>query len=276
VKNRLHFILFFLGLLFWMNSTSSAQIKMPFAHIIEVDILDTKLNKKDTTIVIRYDLKGSRKRLYDTRLYYSNNGGNSFKGPLRSIEGNIGDSSRAGKDKSIAWSFRKDNPYFDGQRTMFKIEATEIPKISNGGPENALRSLLIPGLGDTKVRNGYNYGWITAITYASLGTGVMMHFRAQNKYDDYEARIASSPENHQNLLNQARRARDISTGFLIAGGAIWLADVIGVYGRGLKNRRRANREKELLEGEGETSRGIPLIYPSMYQGTGQVSLLWQF
>lgn len=261
----------------WFLSTvfCVAQIKLPFQHRIEVDILSTKLDKKDTTIVIQYNLKGSSKRLYDARLYYSNNGGNSFKGPLRAIQGDIGDSTRAGKNKRIAWSFIRDNPYFDGQRTMFKIEATEIPKIATGGPSNALKSLLIPGLGDSEVRNGYNYGWITALTYGCIGTGIAMEIRSQNKYDDYQSRIAISPESHQNLLNQARSSRNLSRGFLIAGGVIWLADIIGVYGRGLKNRRRINREKQKASEE-EVSRGARIVYPSMRQNAAQFNVLWEF
>lgn len=270
------YITYILSLLLLVGTTSlsKAQIKLPFAHKIEVEVLDTRLDKQDTSIVIQYHLKGSHKRFYNVQLYYSNNGGNSFKGPLRSLEGEAGDSTKSGKYKTVAWSFRKDNPYFNGERTMFRIDAVEIPKISEGGSENALHSLLVPGLGDTKVRNGYNYGWITALTYTNLGLGTFLHFRSQNKFKEYESRIANTEEEHQDLFNQARNRQNLSRGFLIAGGVIWLADVIGVYARGVKNRRRVAAEKALSE-EATTSL-FPTIFPSVEQGRGQLTLLWQF
>ncbi len=274
VEQKYATYLLILLLMLGSYSLSKAQIKLPFAHKIEVDVLDTRLDKQDTSIVIQYHLKGSRKRFYKVQLYYSNNGGNSFKGPLRSLKGDIGDSTKAGKDKTVSWSFRKDNPYFNGERTMFRIDAAEIPKISTGGPENALRSLLVPGLGDTKVRNGYNYGWITALTYVNLGMGTFLHFHAQNKFKDYESRIASTEEEHQALYNQARNRQNLSRGFLIAGGVIWLADVIGVYARGVKNKRRIAAAE--AQEEEEATSYLPIILPSVEQGRGQLSLLWRF
>jgi Family of unknown function (DUF5683) len=177
-----------------------------FKNKLAVEIKDSEisLNQTDTTIVIPYELKGFKNRYYQTRLFYSNNRGNSFKGPLRALSGDIGDSLRAGKNKKIAWAFRRDNPYFDGKNISFKIEAVEIPKVATGGPEAALRSLLVPGLGDTKVRNGYNYGWITALTYGCLATGGYLYLRAEQKYKDYKDRLANSTEEHENLYNDAR------------------------------------------------------------------------
>ncbi|NJO01328.1 MAG: hypothetical protein HC880_06215 [Bacteroidia bacterium] len=259
----------------------SAQFRFPLTKKLAVSILETNLNIRDTSIVIQYKLEGPGRRYYTTRLYYSNNGGNSFKGPLRSLEGDIGDSIRVGDPKQVAWTFREDNPYFDGKNIMFRLEAIEIPKIANGGPENALRSLLIPGLGDTKVRNGYNYGWITALTYGCLGTGAIFHIQARQDYNDYEARIPNTEEEHQNLFNRAERNQNLAEGFFIAGATIWVADVIGVYIRGLKNRRRITAEREKAEGEDNTETGfhwMPSIAPyhNTYTAGSGISLIWRY
>jgi hypothetical protein len=253
-----------------------AQI-FSFKNKLKVEVKDVNLNTADTTIVIQYDLKGFRNRLYNTRLFYSNNRGNSFKGPLRSIKGDIGDSVKVGSNKEIRWTFRKDNPYFDGKDIMFKVEATEIPKVAMGGPENALRSILMPGLGDTKVRNGYNYGYIAGATYACLGTGALLYLRSVKKYDDYQNRIANSETEHNNIYNQARRSRTAATAFFIAGGAIWVGDVIGVYFRGLQNKRRLQREKEKAEQE-NTSSSLwkPRLLPASNGQFSSLTLLWKF
>ena len=250
----------------------------PFGNRLKVEFIDSKLSQSDTSIVIRYHLKGYKRRYYNTQLFYSNNSGNSFKGPLRSLSGDIGDSTRVGEEKEINWSFRKDNPYFDGKNIMFKIEATEVPKIATGGPENAFRSMLIPGFGDTKVRNGYNYGWITAVTYACLGTGAFYHFRAKNKYNDYKDRVPNTTAEHDALFRESQNSQRVSTGFLIAVVVIWRADIIGVYSRGLKNKRKTEREKAAAEGETASSSPItwPRIIPNTDGKTSQITLAWKF
>lgn len=222
---------------------------------VELQNSNISLNQTDTTISIPYTLKGYRTRFYIVKLSYSNNNGTSYKGPLRSVSGDVGDSIRAGKNRKIAWKFKNDNPYFDGKNISFKLEAIEMPKIAIGGPRNALRSMLMPGLGDSKVRNGYNYGWIAAGTYACLATGGYFAYKAQQTYKDHRNRIANDANTHESYFKDAKRFQNISTGFFLAGASVWIGDVIGVYFKGLKNRRRIAREKEKLEAEknGETS-----------------------
>ncbi len=228
-----------------------------FKNKLAVELQNAKitLNQTDTTIDIPYTLRGYRNRLYLVKLSYSNNNGTSYKGPLRSVTGDVGDSLQAGKNRKIAWKFKRDNPYFDGKNISFKLEATEMPKIAIGGSRNALRSLLMPGLGDIKVRNGYNYGWIAVGTYASLATGGYFAYRAQQVYKNHQNRIANDATAHEGYFKDAKRLQNISTGFFIAGASVWIGDIIGVYFRGLKNKRRIVREKEKLELEktGETS-----------------------
>ncbi|GAB4397566.1 MAG: hypothetical protein OHK0053_14310 [Microscillaceae bacterium] len=270
-------LLFLLGIA-WGTFPVSAQLKLPFLKKLEAEIYDTQVMPEDTSILVKYHLSGYKRRYYEVKLYYSNNGGNSYKGPLRLLDGDFGDSTRTGRDKQIRWDFYRENPYFDGKRIMFKIQATEMPKIANGGPENAFRSLLVPGLGDTKVRNGYNYGWITALSYGCLGTGALFQLRASNKYDDYQARIANTESEHRDLFQQAERSQNWATGFFIAGGAIWAADIVGVYLRGLKNRRRLAQEAaEKAKAEEEAgTRGWPIILPLTPTGHGGATLIWRF
>lgn len=272
-------LLSLLGILFVFDL--QAQLQIPFFKKLDVKFENTELNSRDTTITIHYNLLGPKRRFYTTRLFYSNNGGNSFKGPLRSLSGDIGDSLQVGDGKKVSWKFRRDNPYFDGKNIMFRLEAVEIPKLSNGGPINALRSLLIPGYGDTKVRNGYNYGWIGALTYASLGTGVYFHFLSRQRYNDYLDRLPNTEDEHRSLFNKSQRAQTISQVFFITGASIWLADVVGVYLRGLKNKRRLAREQAEEESEEETASLfkptiIPSIVPTAEGQFAGLSLVWRF
>ncbi|TAE73156.1 MAG: hypothetical protein EAZ85_07805 [Bacteroidetes bacterium] len=248
---------------FGFISKSYAQI-FYFKNKIKVDFKESsiKLNQADTTISITYDLKAAPNRYYKARLFYSNNKGNSFKGPLFSVKGDIGDSIKPGKNKQASWSFKKDNPYFDGKNIMFKLDITEIPKISTGGPKYALRSLLVPGWGDTKVRNGYNYGVITIATYGCLITGAIFQLEANRRYNRYTDRLANSSAEHESLYKQAQNSKNLATAFFATGAGIWIADVVGVYIRGVKNRRRVAAEKRKLEeekGNETTLKVFPLI-----------------
>jgi hypothetical protein len=267
-----------LGLMSLWLSFSPVQAQfLKFKNNLKVDFKEIKLETADTTITIRYDLKGFRNRLYNTRLFYSNNRGNSFKGPLRSISGDIGDSTKIGNDKEVRWSFRRDNPYFDGKNIMFKIEAAEIPKVATGGPSNALRSILMPGLGDVKVRNGYNYGYIAAASYACLGVGTLFYIRSINKQDEHLARVGNGSEEHDNFYKQARTARGLAFGFFAAGAGIWIGDVIGVYFRGLKNKRRIQAEKEKAASENASSSLLrPRLIPITDGQSGSLLVQWKF
>ena len=261
---------------FMLLNTEFSQAQVFYSRPVKVKFLGANLDTATNTIKITYDLRGPKKRYYNLRLLYSNNNGNSFKGPLRSLKGDFGDSIRVGKSKTVNWEFLKDNPYFNGKNIMFRIEAEEIPKIAKGGPKNALWSLLLPGLGDLKVRNGYHYEWITASSYILLGAGAFFYFKANQELRDYNDRIPNTQGEHERLFRNARTDRNVSYGLFIAGGAIWLADVIGVYLRGLKNNRTFAPKKE--EDNKKTAWLRPLIIPNINQFTGsnQISLIWRF
>lgn len=271
--------IFFLSiylLCFGFFSKSYAQI-FYFKNKIKVDFKESsiKLNQADTTIGITYDLKAAPNRYYKARLFYSNNKGNSFKGPLYSVKGDIGDSIKPGKNKQVSWSFKKDNPYFDGKNIMFKLDVIEVPKIATGGPKYALRSLLVPGWGDTKVRNGYNYGVITIATYSCLITGALFQLEANRRYNRYTDRLANSSQEHESLYKQAQSSKNLATAFFVAGAGIWIGDIIGVYIKGVKNRRRVASEKRKLEEEKAETTSIK-IYPLIDGQSTQMGLSWKF
>ncbi len=288
------FIIFLLFNIFASKSLYAQWYKLvDFKNKITLDIDDKNivLKPEDTTIIIPYKIKADKRRLYNLRLFYSNNKGNSFKGPQRSVKGDIGDSLKiTSGTRTIKWAFRRDNPYFDGKDIMFKIEAVEVPKIATGGSRYALHSLLVPGLGDSKVRNGYNYGWITAISYGSLITGGIFQLQANSRYNDYTNRIANSQDEHEALYKKAQNSQNLAYTFFGVGAGVWVADVVGVYFRGMQNRKRIAREKARLEAEKSTTQTTihpllrpqnrfewtPTILPQYSTQQTQITFLWKF
>ena len=274
---KICYIFVFLYAIALQNTVEAQIFKSLFKNKLNVEIQnkDITLNPADTTIKIPYTLKGYRNRLYIVKLSYSNNGGNSYKGPLRSIKGNVGDSVRAGKNL-VSWSFNRDNPYFDGKNINFKIEAIERPKIATGGPQNALRSILMPGLGDVKVRNGYRYGWIAVGTYACLVGGGYAYWRSRELYRDYRNRVPNDINAHDALYNRAKNTETTAIALLGVGVGIWAADVVGVYVRGMRNRRKIAQEKQKLEAEKNGQASNLRIYPYTDGRSGQIAFLWKF
>lgn len=251
-----------IGILILLLYSSITSAQIPFFNQFKVNYNGSELNQSDTTILIRYDLKGPKKRYYDVKLFYSNNEGASFKGPLKSAqgisEGDYGDSIRVGKGKQISWDFMNDNPYFNGRDIIFRIEATEIPKIAKGTERETWRSIVMPGWGDTRVRNRYNYGWITFATYASLATGGLFYWQSERLYQDYLDRVPNTESEHRDLFNRARTNRQLAQVFFITGITVWIADIVGVYLRGRKNRLEFF-PKEVGE---EEQKNVLLIHPS--------------
>lgn len=209
----------------------TARAQSPRLKILSVET-DTNLS----CIKVKYNLKGHHNFRYLAWLSYSNNGGHSFR-KVRSVSGDIGDSIIPGKDKTVNWAFLKDNPYFTGKNIIFRIESQVMDRVATGGPENAWLSLLVPGLGDPKVRNGLNYGLITAATYGLLASGIIFNFHSQNLAHLYNTRVPNTEKEHENLYVRAHDATVASQILLISGFAVWAADIIGVYRRGLENKR---------------------------------------
>ena len=266
-----------------VSTKSSAQLF--FSKKASLKYKTISLDTAKNEITLNYDLKGPSNRFYVTRLYNSSNNGSSFKGPLRSVSGDAGDSIRVGNDKKMIWSFVKDNPYFNGKNIIFKIEATEKLKVAKGGPKQALKSLALPGWGDYKVRNGYHYEWIPTATFAMLGAGIFFRINADNLFRDYRDRVPNTEEDYNDLFNRAQTRNILSQGLLIAGATLWLGDIIGVYFRGKKNQKKFAPKKD-KEKEEETAlglkRGIRLlptkVIPSINTqiGYSQLSFIWKF
>ncbi|MDR2408348.1 MAG: tetratricopeptide repeat protein [Bacteroidales bacterium] len=116
------------------------------------------------------------------------------------------------------------------------VEHKLLKYTGTGRGTNAFLSLLIPGLGDHRVTYGKKTGLgITLSTYALIGTGIGLKFYSNNEYKKYhdatEQQDMNKYYNHANYSNQA------FYGCLVAGGIIWISDIIWVWAKGAKNKK---------------------------------------
>lgn len=226
---------------------------------VKVTNIKAELNRLDRKIYIYYDLtaKGSRYDKYEVEIFLSEDGGETFPYRLEYVNGNVGKGIQAGYGKVIEWRYLQDKPAFTGQNIAFEIKAKldlldkerRIERL--GGPGKAMLSLLYPGLGSYKVREGEQkwYYALGALTYGMVGTGLYLRFQSDNNYDDYQTttqvgnviELSSLGPETRDLLNKAQNQRRTSDILLIGGGAIWLTEFTFALIKGYKNRNEKYR-----------------------------------
>ena len=159
-----------LSLLIVFLSTSFAFLR---AQDGAGEFVDAVLDEANNTIEVIYNLKRDESsQYYDVSLYYSNDGGKTFKGPAERVSGDVGKQVEPGSNKKINWNYFYEDSEFTGENLVFSVRAKPAVPVaprSLMGPKAALYSVLVPGWGDTKVRTGKNYWLITAGTRGMMG-----------------------------------------------------------------------------------------------------------
>ncbi|MDR1170621.1 MAG: hypothetical protein LBK97_07295 [Prevotellaceae bacterium] len=111
------------------------------------------------------------------------------------------------------------------------------------GPSNALLSLLVPGLGDSRVVYGGKKRGITVAlaTYGLIGAGIGCKIYSDSEYKKYhEASI------YDDIDTYYRNANDFNKMFYTCvgtGAILWLYDIVWVCVKGAKNKKEFNAWK---------------------------------
>jgi hypothetical protein len=98
-----------------------------------------------------------------------------------------------------------------------------------------LLSLLLPGLGDYKVREGRGFWAIGALAVGLMGTGIIYKINGDKKYAQYQQ--AQTLTETRQLYNTANTQRRTYIYLTRAAAAIWLSDIALVAIRGARNRQ---------------------------------------
>lgn len=206
--------------------------------------VNADLDKSKGQIVITYDMTISAGRYdkFKVEVYYSQDKGITFsEAPLAQVSGDVGNAITPGPNKKIYWNYFVENADFDGKNLVFKIsaeldrQAEENRIIALGGPEKAISSVIVPGLGDYQVRSGKHYWVIGAATLSSIGTGLYLGRRANKNYSKYQhATTESAASRH---FSRAKATAFLSDALLVAGATAWATDVALVIVKGLQNKK---------------------------------------
>lgn len=195
----------------------------------------------ENKILVTYDLvKTSPQELFEIGLQFENQSTAEIIIP-KSVEGDVGPNIKGGKGKEIYWDWSKDVEGLQGE-IVPKLEVKSVERIP-AGPNSAIKSVFVPGLGDYAVKDHKDMIFKpyirTVLAYGLVGAGVFQKLNSDKYYDDYMA--STEPDEFQQLFDKSQSALNQSALLIGAGAAVWLSDVVWVAVTGAKNKKANQR-----------------------------------
>jgi hypothetical protein len=149
-----------------------------------------------------------------------NQAGNPIK--VYSFKGDVGDSIKPGSNKKITWIPEDDAVFLDEDVTVEIMGEKYVRSFSRS--KVILQSTIVPGLGQTKVKN-VNPWWLISIpAYGTLAGGLILHSVYVNSYDDYKTE--TEPVERQDLYDKSQKQKNLSGALLISSAVIWGGNLI--------------------------------------------------
>ncbi len=194
---------------------------------------NVEASKLGQNIVVTYDLETEQPCTIN--LFISTNGGKTWQGPLKQVQGQVGPFIESGKNKITFFVLNEFNE-LRGDKILFSVEALYDNK-KLAGPLCAINSMVFPGWGTTKVSYGKK-GWGRSLSFFStLLIAIVSNNYSNSQYDAY-----LNEKNDLSLMNKHYKNANLSHKVaLISGGisaSIYLNDVIWVFSKGIKNKKR--------------------------------------
>ncbi|OJJ16270.1 hypothetical protein BKI52_33795 [marine bacterium AO1-C] len=242
---RLNYCLIFtfIGFLFLVDFVQAQNIVQGNATI------DTT----QKTIIIPYTIQDvapsrpSKVHQYNLRLYYTQDGGKTFIGPLKQVVGHSGEQILPGQ-KKIAWNYAQEEGLFTGNNVQFKVAGNYEPSVIGlKGPGAAFKSLLVPGWGKRQTypsQSTHRRFWYvpTIAVYSLLAVGTIARISREDNYRKYLN--ATNNQEANTFYESARQQHRIFLGTWVAASVIWLADIAMVVIRGASNKKA---QKQLIK-----------------------------
>lgn len=134
-----------------------------------------------------------------------------------------------GPGKQIIWDIEKDNIILNEE---IRFEMTWKPELDVPTGKHITKSLLFPGSGDYKLRNGKNYWLYGVAAYSLVASSIYLNSKANTSFSDYkkEMDIPTRNDFYKDYQNQLRLSQSCAG----LGASIWLADIYGIFRKGKK------------------------------------------
>lgn len=221
------------GSIAWLGLVFALAL-MPSGVALGQSFTNVEATVKGSVVTVSFELTNTQdQERYKPELTFQTANGATIH--PKAISGDTGYLAGSGT-KQIHWDIAENHDRFY-QKMKPELGFADIYQML-GGPENALLSTLVPGLGAHAVyekRESYlNYR--TAVVYGVLGYGLFEYLRKEDYYDQYKN--ATEQDAIDNLYAKANDAHKRSHYALLAGGALWAADIVTTMVKGFQNKQR--------------------------------------
>lgn len=143
---------------------------------------------------------------------------------INSVSGDLGD-IKPGNNKVINWEPAKDSVFLNEEISV-KVNAEKYVKSYNKGSAMLL-SVLVPGLGQSKISKSKPYWVMGVASYGALAGGLVTYNGYKSNYDKYLAE-ETDPQKRANYLNKAEKQANMSGALFVTTAAIWTTNLIWV------------------------------------------------
>ncbi len=199
------------------SGVNTANIDFRFSDgktIITYDIINSSPNELYTITVSVFRKNGAKLNAV------------SLSGDLKEITGGTG--------KTIIWEQKKDGYVLDEEIYVTLDIAT---KVTIPVTTHLLKSAVIPGWGDYRIRNG-KYHFIYGLAgYGAIGASIYFNSQSVKSYDSYKNSFDVSASN--NFFNKAKQQQTLSYALAGAACVVWTVDLACLY-------RKTNKVKKQI------------------------------
>lgn len=201
-----------------------------------------KVNQDNDKLVIEYELQKVDVTdgyfIVNLEMYYN---GVLIKPSRQNVSGalsfNDQDKISIGgvRKKRVIWDILKESNIKDVDGDINVILRAKLYGKVLSGPEAAIYSLVVPGLGQYRVQENKKPFIVAApLAYGGIATGLI--FNNKSKTSKENSLTATSQADIEKFEDQANQEKLIGNVALGVGGLVWLADVISVAIKGSKNK----------------------------------------
>jgi hypothetical protein len=151
------------------------------------EVSNIRVTQAGNMVHVLYDLAGES-QTFKVDLFYSVDDGQTWKGPLKGVSGNVGERVLPGNNKMMTWNVLSE-PGLEEGYLQFKVlaETTGLP-----GP---IQTQIGKQKTDVNISR-YKTGKVISLSLAvaSAGTGVFAYLQGNKLYDEYKTATTNAAE----------------------------------------------------------------------------------
>jgi len=175
------------------------------------------LQGEKNQVIVGYSLTGDNNQKFDVSLFYTTDNGNTWKGPLKNVIGDVGKEITRGNNKHIKWNITSENTITSGYM-QFKVEAEPIFIKEEIKPFEQEKITQVNKTLTRRERTKYRgrKTWSFLFTIISAGVGVYTYTESNSLYDEYQNSYSSDDANSQHSKVE-KYDKIYPVAFLVAG-----------------------------------------------------------